>query len=194
MYEQLKNVYIIPAKIIRLRFNYHLPNKQSKVLVYTLEMKHIVSENLTVYSFLMSVMEQLLSPFLLMQHEYVNWDTVSITYPLRKDNKYDLLKLPLQNITRQIESEESFNMLKHISISVRFKQHPMPMNVKIFGIETQGHNPELINEWLNTCSAIYERSFMVPETGVSYRIIFINQYKASGLEKKQPIMAFSTIK
>nr|YP_009395115.1 hypothetical protein [Bryothamnion seaforthii]ARW63883.1 hypothetical protein [Bryothamnion seaforthii] len=84
MFEQLKHVFVYPTILIKLRFCYKMPNLQVKVLNYLLNTKFIQSKQLSVYDFLISFMEDILTPLLLLQSKDVYWETVNITYPLKK--------------------------------------------------------------------------------------------------------------
>lgn len=187
MFEQLKTVYITPTKIIRVRFRYKLPSNQKKVLAYTLEIAQIQSYTLNVHDFLLSVLENILTPFILLQNHSVVWETVSITYPMKPNKSNDLLKLPLLNVRGFINKKLDPSGLGIVNVSVRFKGKPLPFNTKVYGIDMFNINENL----LPGCSQIYEKEHFVDNTNVSYKVVFID-IKNGTLNKKQTIMALTT--
>jgi len=189
-------MYIQPSKLIRLRFRYKLPTGQVKVLVYTLEVSRVDSNALTVYDFLQSVFEDLLSPILLLQNENVIWLTVSITYPLKKDRRHDLLKLPLTDIKGLVKSNTDNYNLRVLNLTVRFTGKPLPLINKIYGVDVEFKN--FGNDLLDKCCDIYNGTHRFNNSSGVYSLVFLSnenlKYKnKTSVIRNRPVMTFANI-
>lgn len=189
---QLKNIYIQPTRLIKLRFRYRIANSQVKVLCFTLNIKYVQAGQLNVYDFIESIMEDVLSSFILLQSESVQWETLSITYPLKRGPKCDLLKLPLFGLKGAVSNKEPNSLGKVLHISIRFEGRPLPTNVKVYGIHP--NESEINKDLVDSCSYIYTNNFFIKNTGITYNLVFPPQKKQKISDLLVPIMAFSNIK
>ena len=82
MLDNFENIYLQKCDFLKLRFTYTFSNnKQSykfDYLVRLLNFNHGVT--ISVKDFLLSILANIVAPFLYLQHQSVRWSAVSIIY------------------------------------------------------------------------------------------------------------------
>lgn len=204
MLEQLQGVKIPSCKFIQLRFRYRVDNSNIKILSLVLSSDRKGIRPLSVFDLLMSVKNEIIQRILVIQHESVNWETVSITYPnSRFGAREDILKLPLQGFNGfcQDPGIDPYQLFL-LNVSLRFPGRPMPKQVKIHGVYRE--KTEAFGYAAEQCAKAFVERFTIPEIGVSYKVCFSVQNRqkpdksVKGKKKEQqkkdeyiePVMCF----
>lgn len=189
MLEQLQAIALPNCKYIQLRFRYRVDNSNVKIFSVVLSSDNKGVRQTTVFDLLMSVKSSIIDRFLTIQHESVEWETVSITYPnSRFGTKQDILKLPLQGFVGACQNTNIDPYeLAILNISLRFPGRPMPKQVKVHGVYSS-NSPEFAARAQHSAEAFIQR-FTIEGSGISYRIQFQvpnkeKQAKASKGKKK----------
>lgn len=104
------------------------------------------------------------------QNISVIWDTVSLTYPTLKNNKYDLIKVPLVEMRGQISSSARNTELGALQVNLRFTGQPKPFNKNIYGIEIT-NNKLQVQDIINEFSKVYKKEFKIEGTNAAFRLV-----------------------
>lgn len=173
MLQQLQSIVLPSCKHIQLRFRYRVDGSSAKVFSILLLVEGQNNNRpATVYDLLSSIRDSVLEPFLVLQANCVEWETVSITYPSsRQGSKQDILKLPLQGL-RGLKADSNLESyeLSVLNISLRFQGRPLPKQVKIHGICYE--NSSDFDALAKECAEVYIKRFVIPNTGLSYKLLF----------------------
>lgn len=191
MLEQLDTHVLPSCKFIQLRYRYSISSSMVKMKIITFLIQiELHYKTVSIYRLLDSVKQNILNDIFYLQHEDVDWKTVSITFPYsRYGSTKDLLKLPLIDYRGLgcFPNADRYN-LQVMHIGLRFAGRPLPKNVKIHGI-CPDETPHF-HYVADSCANVYKSKLEIGDTGIMYKLIFESEdikktSKQQQSEKKQ---------
>ena len=206
MLNNLENIYLQNSDYLKLKFNYFLSSTgESYKFDYLLRLLGFDSKTrLSVRDFLLSVLTNIISPFLCLQSSNVKWSTVSIVYESNRRNPNNLYLIPLKNVRGQLFCNDLEEQV--LKMSLRFQNTPRPTILKIYGISLSTEESEMTTEKnLKACEKAFTEKFMIENTSIEYHYIhaqtksFLAEQRKikSGLKSKnihrKPILALADI-
>ena len=182
MLDNFENIYLQRCDFLKLRFTYTFSNnKQSYKFDYLVRLLNFDDGiTISVKNFLLSVLANIVAPFLYLQHQSVRWSAVSIIYESNVKNLHNLYLIPLRNVKGQV----STNQLRdnELKIFLRFQSNPRPTTVKIRGVSNYMQEDEVVIEsHLKASEKAFTDTFFIDNTQVSYH--YIHPQAASILSK-----------
>lgn len=190
MIEALKNVYLLPTKLLKLRFRYRVGIGSVKVLVLLLELTRFDSQTITVFDLLDSVLLNIITPILIIQNSSVIWDSVSLIYPNKPNNKSDLLKIPFTDIQGLVNNESS-RQFQTLYVNTRYEGRPLPIVTKIYGIDTTNIQGD-IQDHLKIFNMAFQTRHELACTGIMYRNVMLSRDKRKS--RKASLLTYTILK
>ena len=172
MLNNFDNIYLQKCSFLKLRFTYILSNNTKPYKFdYLLRFFNFDEDiKITIKDFLLSVLVNIIAPFLYLQNESVKWSSVSIIYESNLKNQNNLYLIPLKNVKGQV----SANYLKDTDLKVflRFQNNPRPTILKIRGIsDSIDEEEDVVEKHLKALEKAFTDVFLVENTAVSYHYI-----------------------
>nr|YP_009243968.1 hypothetical protein Sdur_172 [Sporolithon durum]AMK96210.1 hypothetical protein Sdur_172 [Sporolithon durum] len=159
----------MPVPFIKVHFHYYVPDRDKSVLTFVLKTNGMTS-NIPLEPFKQSILTNLVAPFIMLQSTRVVWKTFSVTYPTKKNRRYDYYSIPLNNVCGQMRVHNY--QYEPLSIQLRFKNRPRPKSIKIYGFSSfEMRNTKEVERNLKRCEAAFLESFSVENTDMTYQAV-----------------------